>query len=140
MSSPSKPRKASLLDRSDARYISHSLVQLFPVPIRTQNCVATVVEFACLPGKSDELLQDFKDMLQRYSVSENTGMAVFQGFDPSSLLQYAHRCKRERVQFEDALEVTRVLGVKPLINGRGLIGALAALPFYASPDESVIPR
>ncbi len=130
---------ASLVDRPDARYISHSLVQLFPVPTKTQNCVATVVEFACLPGKIDGLLQDFKSLLDRYSISQNTGMAAFLGFDPSSLLPYSNRCKRERVEYEDALEAARIPGVRTLLNGQGLIGALAALPFYAKPHESVIP-
>jgi methanogenesis imperfect marker protein 11 len=130
---------ASLVDRPDARYISHSLVQLFPVPTKTQNCVSTVVEFACLPGKIDGLLQDFKSLLNKYSVSQNTGMAAFLGFDPSCLLPYSKRCRRERVRYDDALEAARTPRVRTLINGQGLIGALAALPFYARPHESVIP-
>jgi methanogenesis imperfect marker protein 11 len=130
---------ASIVDRPDARYISHSLVQLFPVPTKTQNCVSTVVEFACLPGKIDGLLHDFKSLLAKYSVSENTGMAAFLGFDPSSLLPFSNRCKRERVEYDDALEAARIPKVRTLIDGQGLIGALAALPFYAKPHESVIP-
>ena len=130
---------ASKVDRPEARYISHSLVQLFPVPAKTQNCVATVVEFACLPDKGEGMLADFKTLLRKYSVSEQTGMAVFRDFDPSSLMPYANRCRQERVQYEDALEAAREAGVQILMNGQGLIGAVAVLPFSARPDESVVP-
>lgn len=130
---------ASKVDRPEARYISHSLVQLFPVPTKTQNCVSTVVEFACLPGKGEGMLSDFKALLRKYTVSEQTGMAVFRDFDPSDLLPFGQRCKTERVQYEDALEAARMAGVQILLNGQGLIGAVAALPFCARPDESIVP-
>jgi len=127
------------VDRPEARYISHSLVQLFPVPTKTQNCVSTAVEFACLPGKAEGMLSDFKALLSKYSVSNQTGMAVFRDFDPSPLLAYGQRCRRERVQYEDALEVARENGVQIIMDGQGLIGAVAALPFCARPDESIVP-
>lgn len=130
---------ASKVDCLEARYISHSLVQLFPVPTKTQNCVSTVVEFACLPDRAEGMLSQFKALLKKYSVSKETGMAVFRGFDPSSLLPYGQRCKRERVLYEDALDASRESGVQIMMNGQGLIGALAALPFCAQPDESVVP-
>jgi methanogenesis imperfect marker protein 11 len=130
---------ASKVDRPEARYVSHSLVQLFPVPTKTQNCVSTAVEFACLPGKAEGMLSDFKALLNRYSVSKQTGMAVFRDFDPSSLLPFGERCKRERVLYEDALDAARENGVQIMMNGQGLIGAVAALPFFARPDESVVP-
>ena len=56
---------AQKVDRPEARYISHSLVQLFPVPTKTQNCVSTVVEFACLPGRGEGMLGDFRALLQK---------------------------------------------------------------------------
>jgi methanogenesis imperfect marker protein 11 len=130
---------ACKVDRPEARYISHALVQLFPVPTKTQNCVSTAVEFACLPGKAEDMLTDFKELLQKYTVSEQTGMAVLHSFDPSALMPYAQRCKRERVQYEDAKEAAKASGVKILMGGQGLIGAVAALPFSAQPDESIRP-
>lgn len=130
---------ARKVDRPEARYISHSLVQLFPVPTKTQNCVSTVVEFAALPGRAEGMIADFKALLQKYTVSEQTGMAVFRDFDPSCLMAYARRCKRERILYEDALEACRESGVQILMDGQGLIGAVAALPFCARPDESVVP-
>ena len=130
---------AQKVDRPEARYISHSLVQLFPVPTKTQNCVSTVVEFACLPGKGEGMLGDFRALLKKYTVSEQTGMAVFRDFDPSELLPFGQRCKNERVSYEDAVEVARRAGVQIIMKGQGLIGAIAALPFNARPDESIIP-
>jgi tRNA(Ile2) C34 agmatinyltransferase TiaS len=85
------------------------------------------------------MLSDFKALLNRYSVSKQTGMAVFRDFDPSSLLPFGERCKRERVLYEDALDAARENGVQIMMNGQGLIGAVAALPFFARPDESVVP-
>jgi len=130
---------AARVDRPEARYVSHSLVQLFPVPTKTQNCVSTAVEFACLPGRAEAMLSDFKALLRKYSVSQQTGMAVFRDFDPSPLLAFGERCKRERVAYEDALEAAGQNGVQIMMNGQGLIGAVAALPFCARPDESVVP-
>ena len=130
---------AARVDRPEARYVSHSLVQLFPVPTKTQNCVSTAVEFACLPGRAEAMLSDFKALLRKYSVSQQTGMAVFRDFDPSPLLDFGERCKRERVAYEDALEAAGQNGVQIMMNGQGLIGAVAALPFCARPDESVVP-
>lgn len=130
---------ASKVDCQQARYISHALVQLFPVPTKTQNCVSTVVEFAVLPGRAKGMLEDFRALLERYSVSEQTGMAVLRGFDASALLPYGLRCKKERVAYEDALEAARSGGVEIVLDGQGLIGAVAALPFFAQPDESIVP-
>jgi methanogenesis imperfect marker protein 11 len=130
---------AARVDRPEARYVSHSLVQLFPVPTKTQNCVSTAVEFACLPGRAEAMLSDFKALLRKYSVSQQTGMAAFRDFDPSPLLAFGERCKRERVAYEDALEAAGQNGVQIMMNGQGLIGAVAALPFCARPDESVVP-
>ncbi|MDM7940368.1 MAG: DUF1743 domain-containing protein [Methanothrix sp.] len=130
---------ATKVDSLEARYISHSLVQLFPVPTKTQNCVSTVVEFACLPGKAEGMLANFEALLRRYSVSDETGMAVFRNFDPSALMPYAQRCKHERVLYGDALDAARDAGVQIIMDGQGLIGAVAAIAYCAQPDRSVVP-
>ncbi len=128
------------VDRPEARYVSHALVQLFPVPTKTQNCVSTVVEFAALPGKAEGMLADFKDLLERYSVSENTGMAVYRGFDPSPLMDYSRLCRTERIPYDLAVETARKTGTEVVLAGQGLIGALAAIPYCARPIESVRPE
>ena len=130
---------ASKVDRPEARYLSHALVQLFPVPTKTQNCVSTVVEFACLPGREEGMLQDFRAMLERYSVSDQTGMAVLRGFEAGALMPYGLRCKKERVDYEDAIEAARSAGAQIVLDGQGLIGAVAALPFFSQSDVSIIP-
>ena len=128
------------VDRPEARYVSHALVQLFPVPTKTQNCVSTVVEFAALPGKAEGMLANFKELLERYSVSENTGMAVYRGFDPSPLMDYSHLCRTERIPYDLAVETARKTGTEVVLAGQGLIGALAAIPYCARPLESVRPE
>jgi len=130
---------AAALDRKEARYVSHSLVQLFPVPHKTQNCVSTVVEFAALPGGSCGLMRDFQALLERYTISEETGLVAWKAFDPSPLIAYAKRCRTERITVEDAIQAAGDVGAEVLMDGRGMIGALAALPFCAKPDESIVP-
>lgn len=128
------------VDRPEARYVSHALVQLFPVPAKTQNCVSTAVEFAALPGEADAMLAEFQELLERYTVSDETGMAVYRGFDPSSLMGYSRLCRTERIPYELAVDTADMTGTEAVIAGRGLIGALAAIPFFARPIESVIPE
>jgi len=129
------------VNRPEARYISHALIQLFPVPTKTQNCVSTAVEFACLPGKADGMLKNFQDLLEKYTVSEDTGMVVYRGFDPSSaLMPYAHLCRRERINYNLALTEAEQAGVEVVMDGQGLIGALAAIPYYSRSIESVKPE
>ncbi|MBS1194646.1 MAG: tRNA(Ile2) 2-agmatinylcytidine synthetase [Methanomicrobia archaeon] len=84
-------------DRS--RYLSHTIVQLFPVPFRTKNCVATVCEFATSdpPG----LVARYRDLLSRYTLSKETGMAVYRGFDPSPLLPFGRKVQRGQVSPEE---------------------------------------
>ena len=130
---------AAKVDRPEARYVSHALVQLFPVPTKTQNCVSTVVEFAALPGKADPMLAEFRDLLERYTVSEETGMAVYRGFDPSPLMEYSQLCRTERIAYDLAIETAARTGTEIVIAGRGLIGALAAIPFCGRPLASVRP-
>ncbi|UEC42017.1 MAG: hypothetical protein METHAR1v1_290002 [Methanothrix sp.] len=130
---------AAKVDRDEARYVSHALVQLFPVPTKTQNCVSTAVEFAALPGKADPMLSDFRDLLERYTVSDETGMAVYRGFDPSPLKRYSQLCRTERIPYELAVETAKETGAEAVLAGRGLIGALAAIPFFGRSSESVIP-
>jgi len=130
---------ASRVDRPEARYVSHSLIQLFPVPHKTQNCVSTAVEFACLPRKYHGMLKDFQELLERYTVSAQTGMVAYSAFDPGLLQPYADRCRRERIDYQDAIEAAEKAGVQVIMDGRGLIGALAALPYCARSDQSVVP-
>jgi tRNA(Ile2) C34 agmatinyltransferase TiaS len=54
-------------------------------------------------------------------------------------MPYAKKCKQERLTYEEALSVAKEAGVVLAIDGRGFIGALAAVPYFGRPDESIIP-
>ncbi len=126
---------ATDLDSKNARYISHSLVQLFPVPQKTQNCVSTVAEFACVDPAP--LIKDFEQLLRKYTLSENTGMVVLQSFDADAVKEYAALAKSKMLTYEIAEAAAKQAGVEIVIPGRGIIGALASLPYFAQPCESV---
>jgi methanogenesis imperfect marker protein 11 len=118
-----------------SRYLSHTLVQLFPVPYKTKNCVATVCEFASSDPKG--LVGRFRGLLSKYTLSDRTGMAVYRGFDPSSLIGFARRVKAGEVTDAD-LEVAAGDSVEIVMDGRGKIGAVAAIPYYANYDEALV--
>ncbi|NLV28262.1 MAG: DUF1743 domain-containing protein [Methanomicrobiales archaeon] len=117
-----------------SRYLSHTIVQLFPVPFRTKNCVGVVAEFAS--RDPDGLIERFSELLEKYSLSPETGMAVFTGFSPDRLLEFGWQTKKGQVNPDDA----RALAgddLKILINGRGITGAIAAIPFYTRYEEGL---
>lgn len=126
---------AKAVEDDDTRYLSHTLVQLFPVPYKTKNCVATVCEFAT--PDADALVDRFHRLLRKYTLSEKTGMAVYRGFDPSTLLDFARRVKRGEVTGAD-LEVAIRDSVEIVMDGRGRIGAVAAIPYYTNYDEALL--
>jgi methanogenesis imperfect marker protein 11 len=117
-----------------SRYLSHTIVQLFPVPYRTKNCVSTVCEFA---SSNPRLLIDrFHSLLEKYTLSDETGMAVFTGFDPSPLLPFAWKVKKGEVM-RDLLPAGREGHLEFVMEGRGIIGAVAAIPFSTRFEEAL---
>jgi methanogenesis imperfect marker protein 11 len=131
---------ATKLDCAEAVYLSHSLVQLFPVPEKTQNCMSTVLEFGCVNEKvKAKLIKTFEKTLQKYSASHETGMVVLQDFYAKGLYEFSTFCRNKRVSKEDALRCAEKNGVEIHINGNGVIGALASLPWFGRPEESIIP-
>jgi methanogenesis imperfect marker protein 11 len=127
---------ASELNGKNAYYISHALVQLYPVSFKTQNCVSTVVEFACLD--ESKLLRDFEVLLRKYTLSAETGMVALTKFDADALGDYGRLVKSKQISKEIAEKAAAEAGADILINGRGVIGALASLPYFARPMDSVI--
>lgn len=119
-------------DRS--RYLSHTIVQLYPVPYRTKNCVAIACEFAT--SDPDGLVRRYRDYLEDYTLSEETGMAVWRGFDPSPLGEFGERVKRGEVAPADLTALTDPK-FSVVMNGRGAIGAVAAIPFYTKYKEAL---
>ncbi|MDP3106067.1 MAG: DUF1743 domain-containing protein [Candidatus Methanoperedens sp.] len=129
---------AVAVDSRDSKYISHTLVQLYPVPDKTQNCTATVLEFACTDGAKKELLDAIREGLEKYSVSNETGMVALSGFDAEALMGYSRQCRSGMITMELTLKKCREHGVEICIDGKGIIGALAALPWFSRNHESVV--
>lgn len=125
---------ARAVEDETSRYLSHTIVQLYPVPYRTKNCVSIVCEFASSSPR--KLIDRFRFLLEKYTLSEETGMAVFTGFDPSPLLPFAWMVKKGEVR-RDLLPVARGGPLEFIIEGRGIIGALAAIPFYTRYEEAL---
>lgn len=125
------------VDSLEHKYISHTLVQLYPVPDKTQNCVGTVLEFACMDGAKEDLLAKIKEGLLKYSVSPETGMVALSEFDAYSLMEYSRLCRSKMISKELTLETAAKNNVEICIDGKGIIGALAALPWFSRNDESV---
>jgi len=125
---------ARAVEDSQSRYLSHTIVQLYPVPYRTKNCVSIVAEFAS--SDPARLIDHFAGLLDRYTLSEDTGMAVYTGFDPSGLMDFAWKVKRGEVTQGLILEIDDV-NLRIVRNGRGSIGAVAAIPFYTRYEEAL---
>ncbi len=127
---------ANMVDGQSFRYVSHAIVQLYPVKAKTKNCVATVVEFASLSDKKP--IRRFSELLEEYSLSENTGMAVLKAFSASGLTHYGDAARSGEVTRSAALEAAEAAGASVYIDGRGIIGAVAALPFFSRSDEAIV--
>ena len=116
-------------------YLSHTIVQLFPVPFKTKNCVALVAEFAS--SEPDRLTGKFRQLLERYTLSEKTGMAVYTAFEPSQkVLEFGRAVKRGEVR-PDLFTGLRDPDLSIIMDGRGVTGAVAALPFFTQYTEAL---
>lgn len=122
-------------------YLEHSIVQLYPQnPHKTQNCVAVSVSFAVPPGVGDRAVEIFSGLLSSETFSKETGMACYLGVQvPGAAMHFARRAKEEMVTVGDAESVAALSGISLLrvTGSRGLIGAVASMPFVEIPDEAV---
>ena len=125
---------ARAVEDDHSRYLSHTIVQLYPVPYRTKNCVAIACEFAT--SDPDGLVRCYRDYLEEYTLSSDTGMAAWRGFDPAPLEEFGCRVKRGEVSQKDLAALTdRRLSI--VMDGRGAIGAVAAIPFSTRYEEAL---
>jgi methanogenesis imperfect marker protein 11 len=116
-------------------YLSHTIVQLFPVAYRTKNCVALAAEFATTDPEG--LISRFRLLLEKYTLSTKTGMAVYSGFSVSDdLIQYGRKVKRGEVD-SGLISSIRDPCLRIIINGRGITGAVAAIPFFTRYEEAL---
>ena len=126
---------AKAVEDEQSVYLSHTIVQLFPVPYRTKNCVSLVAEFASTDP--DGLIDRFHSLLKRYTLSQKTGMAAYTGFSLSEeLLAFGRKVKRGEVE-PGLLENLGDDNLRIIMKGRGIIGAVAAIPFSTNYKEAL---
>ncbi len=125
---------ARAVENEASRYLSHTIVQLFPVPYRTKNCVGLACEFAT--NDAEGLINRFAALLGKYTLSEDTGMAAFRGFDPAPLLPFGWSVKKGEVSHDDLDAIRPLLDIR--MEGRGIIGAAAAIPFATRYEEALL--
>lgn len=65
-------------------------------------------------------------------------MVALAKFDANALKEYGRLVKQKQITREMADKAARDAGVEIIMNGRGVIGALAALPYFANPTDSVV--
>ena len=100
--------------------------------------MATVLEFACTHDARKEMLDKIREGLEKYSVSNETGMVALSDFDASALMEYSRLCRKEMITKELTIKTARENNVEICIDGKGIIGALAALPWFSRNDEAVV--
>jgi methanogenesis imperfect marker protein 11 len=126
---------AKAVEDEQSVYLSHTIVQLFPVPYRTKNCVSLVAEFATTDARG--LTDRFRQLLEQYTLSRKTGMAVYTGFTPSrDLLAFGWKVKRGEID-PGLLDTLQDPNLTIIMKGRGIVGAVAALPFYTNYKEAL---
>ncbi len=64
-------------------------------------------------------------------------MAVLKSFSAERLLDFGNATRSGEVSISAATEAANAAGVEVCLEGRGIIGAVAALPFFSQSDESV---
>jgi len=97
--------------------------------------VGLVVEFAT--NDPEGLVDRFHRLLEKYTLSKKTGMAVYAGFSPSEdLLSYGRKVKRGEVE-PGLLESVHDPRLRVIMNGRGIVGAVAAIPFFTNYEEAL---
>lgn len=126
---------ARAVENETAVYLSHTIVQLFPVAYRTKNCVALAAEFATTDPEG--LIARFRRLLEKYTLSQKTGMAVYTGFSVSEELRvYGQKVKRGEVE-AGLIDSIRDPALRIVMNGRGITGAVAAIPFATQYEEAL---
>jgi methanogenesis imperfect marker protein 11 len=125
-------------------YAIHNNVQLYPNnPFKTRNCMSTVIGFIYdKKSQREKIIKEFIKQLKKNTVSKETSMVVFDGFDlPKEIINFGKQAKSE---FIDNIEGLKTLAKKygveiHVISGeRGLIGAMASLAYYDRPVEAAL--
>ena len=87
---------AKTVEDAQSVYLSHTIVQLFPVPYRTKNCVSLVAEFAT--SDPEGLAERFEKLLQKvYALGKNRDGGIFRFLASEELLAYGRKVKRGEI-------------------------------------------
>ncbi len=115
----------------DMAVLSLRVVQLFPgVPTKTTNCVATLVEGAVAPWMKEAVKIEIRDRVESLAKSEEAGLAFVEGVVIDRFAEaeaFCRRARREIVLENDAQAAAHAVGAQVVLDGRGMIGAVAAL-------------
>jgi methanogenesis imperfect marker protein 11 len=115
----------------DMAVLSQRVVQLFPgVPTKTTNCVATIIEAAVAPWMKEAVKIEIRDRLEASATSDEVGLAFAEGITIDRFAEAAAFCDRARraiVTEKDAQAAAHAIGAQVMLDGRGMIGAVAAL-------------
>ncbi len=65
-------------------------------------------------------------------------MVVLSDFYAKGIYGYSNRCRTERDLKTDAFTCAEENGVEIMLDGNGTIGALASLPWFGRPEESIM--
>jgi methanogenesis imperfect marker protein 11 len=122
-------------------YLNHTLVQLFPgTPERTTNCVATVLTFAVKPDRVNYLKNELKKRFLAHTLSEQTGLAVWEGVVvPKEIKEFSNNAKKRVVTIEDAKKIASAqhIDLVKVTGARGFIGAVAGIGYAEEQEQAV---
>jgi len=112
-----------------AIFLSMRIIQLNPkAPNKTTNCTGSVITFAVLPEKKEELIHYVKTYVEANAVSGESGICYYEGLIiPKS--DFKNRVKTELLTREYAEVEAEKIGVTYVdsARGKGRIGSLGAL-------------
>ena len=131
---------ARKFDSYETRFVTCSIVQLHPVEERTQNCVSSVLEFAILPDKEikRKFIKNVTKKVENESLSDETGLVWVERFEVNDILPFSVKCKSRRVTIEEVNKIIESMNINVEIEGRGIIGAVASLPYFRDPERGVV--
>lgn len=123
--------KSATEGMEDLAILSLRLIQLYPgVPYKTTNCVGALVEAAVAPWMEEGVKIEVRDRVEALSRSQEPGLVFVEGVVLDGFLEaaaFAQRARREIVTEDDARAAAGALGAQIALDGRGLIGAVAAI-------------
>jgi methanogenesis imperfect marker protein 11 len=129
----------------DMAVLRQRVIQLFPgVPEKTTNCVASLVEGAVAPWMKEAVKVELRDKVESMSKSPEVGLALVEGILIHNYHEAEAFCGQARsgiVTRAQADGAARAVGAEVQLEGRGLIGAVAALgAAHLGPEAADVAR